>query len=351
MSRDAKEGVVVVSGNETKTSIIEVNCETDFVAKDENFKTFCQDVLNYCLDNDLKSIKEIAEDLVSERQSLVQKVGENVIIRKKESIKGDNLYSYIHSNGKVGALVSLQHSNEELGKDIAMHVTASNPKFLSPDEVDSETIDKEKQILKAQVEDTDKPFQIIEKMIEGRLNKYLSEISLLKQPFVKDPSISVEKTVDDLYANDMSFFRKMTNRLTVGVGNNSMIWTTDGTSWNNAASYTNLPYVSVAEGNNFFVAIDSAGNIRKSGDGTNWTAVRTMTDSDIEGFVLFTIDYLDLAGNAGVQNVSTTDQTGVIFDRTIPDMTVISIVSDNNNYDHLATVSYTHLTLPTNREV
>ena len=161
-SRTAVEGLLLTSSN----IMIEVNCETDFVAKDENFKTFCQDVLNYCLDNDLKSIKEIAEDLVSERQSLVQKVGENVIIRKKESIKGDNLYSYIHSNGKVGALVSLQHSNEELGKDIAMHVTASNPKFLSPEEVDSETIDKEKQILKAQVEDTDKPFQIIEKMIK-----------------------------------------------------------------------------------------------------------------------------------------------------------------------------------------
>ncbi|MFL2752898.1 MAG: translation elongation factor Ts [Gammaproteobacteria bacterium] len=208
-SRTAVEGLLLTSSN----LMIEVNCETDFVAKDENFKTFCQDVLNYCLDNDLKSIKEIAEDLESERQSLVQKVGENVIIRKKESIKGDNLYSYIHSNGKVGALVSLQHSNEELGKDIAMHVTASNPKFLSPDEVDSETIDKEKLILKAQVEDTDKPFQIIEKMIEGRLNKYLSEISLLKQPFVKDPSISVEKILND-HKNSIIEF----SRIEVGEG-------------------------------------------------------------------------------------------------------------------------------------
>ena len=208
-SRIAVEGLLLTSSN----LMIEVNCETDFVAKDENFKTFCQDALNYCLDNDLKSIKEIAEDLESERQSLVQKVGENVIIRKKESIKGDNLYSYIHSNGKVGALVSLQHSNEELGKDIAMHVTASNPKFLSPDEVDSETIDKEKQILKAQVEDTDKPFQIIEKMIEGRLNKFLSEISLLKQPFVKDPSTSVEKILSD-HKNSIIEF----SRIEVGEG-------------------------------------------------------------------------------------------------------------------------------------
>ena len=208
-SRTAVEGLLLTSSN----LMIEVNCETDFVAKDENFKTFCQDVLNYCLDNDLKSIKEIAEDFESERQSLVQKVRENVIIRKKESIKGDNLYSYIHSNGKVGALVSLQHSNEELGKDIAMHVTASNPKFLSPDEVDSETIDKEKQILKAQVEDTDKPFQIIEKMIEGRLNKFLSEISLLKQSFVKDPSISVEKILND-HKNSIIEF----SRIEVGEG-------------------------------------------------------------------------------------------------------------------------------------
>ena len=94
-----------------------------------------------------------------------------------------------------------------------MHVTASNPKFLSPDEVDSQTIDKEKQILKAQVEDTDKPFQIIEKMIEGRLNKYLSEISLLKQPFVKDPSTSVEKILND-HKNSIIEF----SRIEVGEG-------------------------------------------------------------------------------------------------------------------------------------
>ena len=117
--------------------------------------------------------------------------------QKKESIGGDNPYSYIHSNGKVGALVSLKDDNEELGKDIAMHVTASNPKFLSPEDVDSETIEKEKQILKAQVEDTNKPQEIIEKMIEGRLNKFLSEISLLKQPFVKDPSTSIENILND----------------------------------------------------------------------------------------------------------------------------------------------------------
>ncbi len=192
-SRTAVEGLLLSSTN----LMIEVNCETDFVAKDENFKTFCHDVLNYCLDNNSKSVEEIAEDLESKRQSLVQKVGENVIIRKKESIKGDNLYSYIHSNGKVGALVSLQDPNEDLGKDIAMHITASNPKFISPKDVDSETIEKEKQILKAQVEDTDKPLEIIEKMIEGRLNKFLSEISLLKQPFVKDPSTSVENVLND----------------------------------------------------------------------------------------------------------------------------------------------------------
>ena len=208
-SRTAVEGLLLSSSN----LMIEVNCETDFVAKDENFKTFCHDVLNYCLDNDSKSVEEIAEDLELKRQSLVQKVGENVIIRKKESIKGDNLYSYIHSNGKVGALVSLQDSNEDLGKDIAMHITASNPKFISPKDVDSETIEKEKQILKAQVEDTDKPVEIIEKMIEGRLNKFLSEISLLKQPFVKDPSTSVENVLND-HKNPIVEF----SRIEVGEG-------------------------------------------------------------------------------------------------------------------------------------
>ena len=104
-------------------------------------------------------------------------------------------------------LVSLKDDNEELGKDIAMHVTASNPKFLSPEDVDSETIEKEKQILKAQVEDTNKPEEIIEKMIEGRLNKFLSEISLLKQPFVKDPSTSIENILNDHKNSIVEFTR------------------------------------------------------------------------------------------------------------------------------------------------
>ena len=208
MSRDAKEGVVVVSGNETKTSIIEINCETDFVAKDANFLAFTEEVLGTCLNSPDVSLEKLLSDSLEEkRQNLVQKIGENIVIRRKFNVSSPFVYSYIHGNKKIGVLVSLKQENEELGKDLAMHVAASNPLAISPKEISEEIINKEKEIIEAQVSDADKPQEIIEKMTSGRLKKFLSEVSLIDQPFVKDPSLNVSQLLKNNDNSVLSFIR------------------------------------------------------------------------------------------------------------------------------------------------
>ena len=117
------------------------------------------------------------------------------------------VYSYIHGNKKIGVLVSLKQENEELGKDLAMHVAASNPLAISPEEISEEVINKEKEIIEAQVSDADKPQEIIEKMTSGRLKKFLSEVSLIDQPFVKDPSLNVSQLLKNNDNSVLSFIR------------------------------------------------------------------------------------------------------------------------------------------------
>ena len=124
--------------------------------------------------------------------SLVQKIGENIIIRKIEKVSGDILESYIHSNNKIAAGVSLQEGSKDIAKEIAMHIAATNPLVISPEDLDESYINSEREIFRSQVEKENKPEEIREKMIEGKLNKQLADVSLLKQPFVKDPSKTVE---------------------------------------------------------------------------------------------------------------------------------------------------------------
>ena len=117
------------------------------------------------------------------------------------------VYSYIHGNKKIGVLVALEKDNEELGKDIAMHIAASSPLAISPEEIPSEVIDKEKEIIEAQVSDSQKPQEILEKMTSGRLKKFLSEVSLIDQPFVKDPSIKISDLIKNSDNSVISFIR------------------------------------------------------------------------------------------------------------------------------------------------
>ena len=208
-SRTAVEGVILSDTSDSSNSIlIEINCETDFVAKDANFLAFTEEVLATCLNSPDASLEKLLSDSLEEkRQNLVQKIGENIVIRRKFNVSSPFVYSYIHGNKKIGVLVSLKQENEELGKDLAMHVAASNPLAISPEEISEEIINKEKEIIEAQVSDADKPQEIIEKMTSGRLKKFLSEVSLIDQPFVKDPSLNVSQLLKNNDNSVLSFIR------------------------------------------------------------------------------------------------------------------------------------------------
>ena len=208
-SRTAVEGIITSKISDKEITFVEVNCETDFVAKDENFINFCEEALKVAVDTSSEEnlLEEVSESMEKQRMSLVQKIGENIIIRKVKKITGEVLESYIHSNKKIAAGVSLDQGSPEIAKEIAMHIAASNPIVLSPEDLDESYINSEREIFRSQVEKEDKPEEIKEKMIQGKLNKQLADVSLLKQPFVKDPSKSVEEFLSESNSKISSFVR------------------------------------------------------------------------------------------------------------------------------------------------
>ena len=208
-SRTAVEGLITSKISGKEITFVEVNCETDFVAKDENFINFCEEALKVAVDTSSEEnlLDEVSESMEKQRMSLVQKIGENIIIRKVKKITGEVLESYIHSNKKIAAGVSLDQGSPEIAKEVAMHIAASNPIVLSPEDLDESYINSEREIFRSQVEKEDKPEEIKEKMIQGKLNKQLADVSLLKQPFVKDPSKSVEAFLSESNTKISSFIR------------------------------------------------------------------------------------------------------------------------------------------------
>ena len=208
-SRTAVEGVILSSTENSKNSIlVEINCETDFVAKDESFLKFTEEVMETCINSSGESLESLlSSSLEEKRQNLVQKIGENIVIRRKFNISASFVYSYIHGNKKIGVLLSLEKDNEDLGKDLAMHIAASNPLAINSEDISKDVVEKEKEIIEAQVSDSDKPQEIIEKMISGRLNKFLSEVSLADQPFVKDPSIKISELLKNNDNSVLDFIR------------------------------------------------------------------------------------------------------------------------------------------------
>jgi len=220
-SRIAAEGTIVLASNEdkTETAMVEINCETDFVAKDANFQAFAKAVAENALSlgsDDVESLmaSELnGTSLELARQALVSKIGENVQVRRISRISGNgNIGAYVHG-GRIGALVNMEGGNEELAHDIAMHVAALNPEFIDVDDVPADVLEKEKQFLISQAADSGKPADIIEKMVSGRMRKHLSSITLLGQDFVKDGDVTVAKL---LQQNDASI--KEITRLAVGEG-------------------------------------------------------------------------------------------------------------------------------------
>ncbi|MDZ7683792.1 MAG: translation elongation factor Ts [Gammaproteobacteria bacterium] len=207
--RTAAEGVIRDrrSPDGSVGALIEVNCETDFAARDENFLKFADAVADAVFDGKQTNIEALmAGGLDKTREELVQKIGENVSVRRATIIEGA-VASYIHTNGKIGVLVGLDGGNEELGRDIAMHIAATNPALVSGDDAPEEMVAKEREIYSAQAAESGKPPEIVEKMVEGRIRKFLQEISLVEQPFVKDPDTSVGDLLKQAGATVTGFVR------------------------------------------------------------------------------------------------------------------------------------------------
>ncbi len=208
--RIAAEGAVSVrvSSDNKFALIVEVNSETDFAAREEGFQKFVALVSDTAFASRNTDVAAIMNgDLETVRESLVQKIGENIGVRRIEKVDADVVGAYVHGGSRIGVLVSLKGGNPELAKDIAMHVAASNPQFVSPGNVPAEVIEKEKEILIAQAQDSGKPKEIIEKMIVGRIQKFLADISLTEQAFIKDPDTTVGKLVSKAGAEVLSFIR------------------------------------------------------------------------------------------------------------------------------------------------
>ena len=216
MSRDAKEGVIVISGNNKKTSLIEINCETDFVAKNEDFIIFAKELgeINYKCSSNIEKFnlfkmsdgKTVEDNLVS----LIAKIGEKITIGKIKTIENENTANYIYQHSiikdnvsKLGVVVSIETSdiNEKVdifGKQISMHVAASNPLAISKDEIKKDIIEKEQELISEELKNSGKPDEIAKKISLGKINKFKEESSLLTQDWVMEPKKKVKEIIDEL---------------------------------------------------------------------------------------------------------------------------------------------------------
>lgn len=210
--RTAAEGIVAikVAADNSSGLVLEVNSETDFVARDENFLNFANSVLTKAFEGKQTDIAALMDgDLETARQALVQKVGENISVRRATIVgsAGAVVGAYVHSNNRIAVLVELAGGSAELAKDVAMHVAASSPQVVNPDDMAAEIIEKEKEIIRAQPDMAGKPAEIVEKMMGGRISKFLKEVSLVEQPFVKDPEVTVGNLVKKAGAKVVRFVR------------------------------------------------------------------------------------------------------------------------------------------------
>jgi elongation factor Ts len=212
-ARGGAEGTVAVERSGSSAVLVEVNCETDFVARGDEFQSFARDVARVALDKAPADLAALlahlhgAATLDDQRRALIAKIGENISVRRFVRVTSPGaLGAYTHG-GRIGALVALQGGDEALAKDLAMHVAATNPAYIDAHGVPAAVLDKERQILAEQTKAEKKPPQIIAKMVEGRLRKYLAEITLVGQPFVKDEDVTVEKLLKKAGASVAQFVR------------------------------------------------------------------------------------------------------------------------------------------------
>jgi elongation factor Ts len=212
--RVAADGRVVITDDGHKAAMIEINSETDFVAKDDNFIAFADAVAACVLSGDAADVQALAAESLADgrtvenaRTELVTKVGENISLRRFVRLEApDHLGSYAHG-ARIGALVSMQGGDAELARDIAMHIAATNPVCVDEDGVPADTLERERRIFAEQAAESGKPPEIVEKMVAGRVAKFLKEITLVGQPFVKDPDVTVAKLLKAANASVLSFVR------------------------------------------------------------------------------------------------------------------------------------------------
>ena len=204
-TRDANEGLVSIMSNADGTAIVEVNSETDFVSRNNDFHSLVKNITKLILEskNDYNSVKD---EISSTINNAIGVIGENIVFKRSNYIEG-NTYSYVHNSlgenlGKIGVILTLETETninlEDVGKNICMHIAASSPKSLDENSLDSDVIENEKNIIKEQLKESGKPDDIVEKMLSGKMNKFFEEVVLLNQKYVIDPSLTISELLDNV---------------------------------------------------------------------------------------------------------------------------------------------------------
>ncbi|MDB9700475.1 translation elongation factor Ts [Gammaproteobacteria bacterium] len=209
-SRVAADGEVKVAETSSYISMVEINSETDFAAKDSQFKEFTNSVASYLGESQVDSIEELNAQFDSKRQTLIQSIGENIQLRRLKTLQvpiNGSIGTYIHSDGRLAALVAIDTDNQDLAKDLAMHVSATNPSCLNSADLDLEVLDRERAIFLAQAQESGKDAAIMDKMVEGKVKRFLSEVTLVSQAFVKNPDLSIQQLLDENNASIVDFVR------------------------------------------------------------------------------------------------------------------------------------------------
>ena len=209
-ARVAADGVIKVYVSEDYATMVEINSETDFAAKDDSFIEFTKNIEERLVKKKYLDVEDLKKDVEEDRQKLVQSIGENIQIRRLATQEFDSskkVGTYLHSDNKLAAMVLLKEENDELGRDIAMHISASAPLSINEDGVDKNVLERERNIFESQARESGKEENIMQKMVQGKIKKFLKEVTLLSQDFIKDPDTSISKLLENSDNEVVSFER------------------------------------------------------------------------------------------------------------------------------------------------
>ena len=209
-ARVAADGVIKVHISENYATMVEINSETDFAAKDKSFIEFTKNIEERLFDKKYLDVEDLRKDVEEDRQKLVQSIGENIQVRRLATQEFDSskkVGTYLHSDNKLASMVLLKEENDELGRDIAMHISASAPLSINEDGVDKKILERETNIFESQARESGKDENIMQKMVEGKIKRFLKEVTLLSQDFIKDPDTSISKLLENSDNEVISFER------------------------------------------------------------------------------------------------------------------------------------------------